>query len=102
MSKIFKDLFQHKPIQWGLRGDPHLWNDMQEKVADLPYPESEAELLTTLHHLFQQLTGAPITSTEYIFVERYNKGGMSSGLVSPQFWRETAVSHILQTYKTHA
>lgn len=99
MTNPFNILFNTRPWQWGLRGDPHLWHEMQEKVADLPYPQSAAELVDTLHALFQQLTGAPITSDKFIFVERYNKGGMSSGLVSPQFWRETAVPHLLTTYE---
>ena len=47
---------------------------------------------------FAELTGHPATSPEeMLYVERYFSphGGMSSGMVSPGFWRETAVPLLL-------
>jgi hypothetical protein len=85
------DLFTDEPTRWGLRGDPHLWRDMKQALSDVPYPATEDQATTLIVDLFNQLTGAPISSKEAFFVQKYAHGGMSSGYISPEFWRETAL-----------
>jgi molybdenum cofactor cytidylyltransferase len=36
-----------------------------------------------------------LSHPDSFYVERYGHGGMSSGLVSPEFWRDTAVPLLL-------
>lgn len=97
--KVVADLFQEKPGQWGLRGDPYLWQELADHFASVPLPDSEAQLAHLLTQAFAMLTGQPITSEMLIAVDRFPRGGMSGGLVSPQFWRETAVPLLLTRYK---
>ncbi len=85
------DLFQAKPVQWGLRGDPYLWDAMQNHFAQTPLPHSAEQVAQLLAQAFETLTGQPITAEKHFFVEQFAHGGMSGGIVSPQFWRETAV-----------
>lgn len=85
------DLFQEKPRQWGLRGDPYLWEEMQNHFAQTPLPHSAEQLAQQLAQAFETLTGQPITAEKHFSVERFPRGGMSGGMVSPAFWRETAV-----------
>jgi hypothetical protein len=89
--KTVADLFQTKPVQWGLRGDPHLWQEMADHFAQTPLPENAARLDQLLAQAFETLTGQPLTSEKFIAVERFPRSGMSGGMVSPAFWRETAV-----------
>jgi molybdenum cofactor cytidylyltransferase len=84
-------LFRKSPSQWGLRGDPHLWQAMQTHFAQTPLPDNAEQLVRLIETAFTQLTGQELTVDTHFFVEQFSHGGMSSGLVSPKFWRETAV-----------
>ena len=89
-------LFEKEPVQWGLRGDPHLWREMREYFKEVPCPAKFWDLASLINEAFGKLTGHPITHPEPFYVEKYSHGGMSSGHVNPQFWRETAIP-ILQS-----
>ncbi len=93
------DLFQKKPGQWGLRGDPYLWQEMADQFAQMPLPQSSEQLAQLLMQTFEALTGQAIVAEQFIAVERFPRGGMSGGLVSPKFWRETAVPILLARYQ---
>jgi len=85
------ELFEPKPLQWGLRGDPYLWGEMASALANAPLPATQAKLDDLLEETFARLVGVPTkSSAPTVFVERYSHGGMSSGRVSLAFWRETA------------
>jgi hypothetical protein len=92
-------LFHNPPAQWGFRGDPHLWNEMQVPLEDCPYPSTEEAFMVLLEQTYHQLTGSPAGKSEPIFVERYNHGGMSGGYVSAQFWTEKAFPLLLSRYR---
>jgi hypothetical protein len=86
-------LFKPTPIQWGLRNDPFLWRGMARNLSKDPFPGTEAQLVALLETTFEKLTGAPlpdendVSESDSIYVERYARGGMSSGQISTQFWR---------------
>lgn len=92
-------LFEDVPRQWGLRGDPHLWQEMKATLGNAPYPATEEQLTALLEQTYQQLTGIPLTHGDPVFVERHSHGGMSSGYVSPQFWLETAIPLLRARYR---
>jgi hypothetical protein len=84
------DLFKPEPVQWGFRGDPHLWEEMASVLSDVPLPSAETQLNALFEATFERLVGSPLHSPAVsVFVERYSHGGMSSGRVSLAFWRET-------------
>lgn len=91
-------LFEEEPFRWGLRGDPYLWRDMGRTLRAVALPQTEAQFVALIESTFEQLTGAPLSSTDYIYVEKYDHGGMSSGYVSPPFWRETALPLLRARY----
>jgi hypothetical protein len=33
-------LFQERPFTWGLRGDPHVWDEMERVLGEHPLPPS--------------------------------------------------------------
>ena len=84
------DLFNPPPGQWGLRGDPFLWQEMAQVLAMTDLPNSSADFLELLEDTYAQLVGERLDPSKHsVFVERYSHGGMSSGCVSPAFWQES-------------
>jgi hypothetical protein len=88
------ELFRYEPLAWGLRGDPHLWAEMRDYLADWLLPLSIEELDKRIRYAFLSLTGASIDSTATIFLEKYDKGGMSSGHIDPAYWRDNALPQL--------
>ena len=93
----FSALFKPEPIQWGLRGDPFLWRAMARALSSRPFPDTDDQLDALVEEEFERLTGSPlprqkaILDTDSIYVKHYARGGMSSGQISPHFWRVTAL-----------
>jgi hypothetical protein len=92
-------LFHEEPMRWSLRGDPYLWQEMRERFAGVPMPPTFGELEAMVGRMFEELTGEPISHADFIFVRRYAHGGMSSGRVVPQFWRETVLPLLCMRYE---
>jgi molybdenum cofactor cytidylyltransferase len=85
-------LFAPPPGHWGLRGDPLLWDALRRLFDGMAMPDD----LDTLNHAldtgFAELTGAALAGApDHLRVSwtRGTQGGMSNGLVSPAFWRDT-------------
>ena len=81
-----------EPRQWGLRGDRFLWHELRRHFLDYGVSKSFETFDSQLSIKFQELVGVPFTtSQENVFVDRYDKGGMSSGLILPEWWREIGI-----------
>lgn len=98
MLKI-TDLFKSKPTPWGLRGDPHLWEALGGWFEGTQWPDSAELFHQQLNAAFAELTGHSIHSETPIPVEAFRTGGMSSGMVSPDFWRERGIPILLKSYR---
>jgi hypothetical protein len=85
------EIFHDEPPHWGLRGDPYLWAEMARRFKEVVCPATPNSLIIMIEHAFAELTGFPISHRDDIYVERYSHGGMSSGEVSPEYWRNTAL-----------
>ena len=97
--KTVSSLFSPPPTQWGLRGDPFLWKDLSRVFLPVPLPDSADILKAMLEAAFLALSSHPISTTEdMIYVERYAHGGMSSGHIAPDFWREMGFPLILERF----
>lgn len=94
-------LFEEKPTPWGwgLRGDPYLWQELKETLQDVDAPYALTAVHKLLSSTYEALTGRSILDEEHFYIERYDHGGMSRGMISPQFWREKGLPHLLQRYK---
>jgi len=90
--------FDPEPIQWGLRGDPHLWRDMKLKTARTPIPMRGNEFEELLYKLFKELTGENPAKGKNIYVKKYEMVGMSKGMVSSDFWLDKGFSLLIQRY----
>lgn len=99
MKISVSSLFSPEPIQWGLRGDPYLWREMAEHFKDVEPPPSSGELSAMLEQMFFKLTGFPLSHPRHFRIERHAHGGMSSGGIATEFWRETALPLLLSRFK---
>jgi hypothetical protein len=71
---------------------------MGRTLRGVPFPQTEEEFIALLEKTFEELTGSRLSSADDIYVEKYAHGGMSSGYVSPAFWRETALPLLRTRY----
>ncbi|MES2933104.1 MAG: hypothetical protein V4805_06420 [Pseudomonadota bacterium] len=92
------DLFKEEPSQWGFRGDPYLWFDMREYFSNSPLPDNEMSLLTLIKESFEKLTGHEFDEKKPFGLEKYAHGGMSSGMVSPEFWHGFGIDFLMRRY----
>ncbi|RZK33204.1 MAG: hypothetical protein EOO61_15710 [Hymenobacter sp.] len=81
-------IFHPKPDQWGLRGDPYLWQELEYVCTSLQLPGSAAEIDSLLQCLYLNLVGEALAHGRQPFVARYQGGGMSSGHLEANFWLE--------------
>ncbi len=95
-SAIFSD---YTPNHFGLCGEAFLWEEFRSHFLAKQDIASEATFITEMNRTFEALTGASILSKQFVFVERYNHGGMSSGLVDPWNWAFVIVPDLLRRYK---
>jgi len=99
MKNSISTLFTPEPIQWGLRGDPYLWREMAEHFQHIHLPDSSAELSAVLEEAFFKLTGYQVCYPRHFRVDRHAHGGMSSGGIAAEFWRETGFPLLLSRFK---
>jgi hypothetical protein len=91
-------LFDEEPLQWGLRGDPHLWRAMRSRLSSTPLPSSVPELNSHLEQEFHALAGFPLSTHDDFYTADFDCGGISSGGISPKFWREKVIPLLIARY----
>lgn len=86
MAKDLSLIFERKPAQWGLRGDPYLWDEMQELCVADSLDIDDYGVARFVCEYFEKVTGQPLTIDAKAYVGRFAHGGMSSGSVCGEFW----------------
>jgi hypothetical protein len=75
---------------------------MEQHLANTPLPGTRKELAALVESVFERLTGNPIATPDNFHMERHSHGGMSSGLISPEFWRGSAIPLLKSRLKVAA
>lgn len=97
--ETFGDLFgSHPDPWWGLRGDPFLWAELEEVLFDAPLPRTYSAFSLDLEAAFEKATGVPISASGQVHVDRFAHGGMSSGMVSLEFWQQKAFPLLVKRF----
>lgn len=96
---LFTDLFSPQPEEWGLRGDPHLWDELSTCLADVAMPNSANAVRQIIANEIETLTGANLDGTDVVVVDRYPDDGMSSRHVSLRYWNETAIPLLVSRFR---
>lgn len=85
---VISDIFDPVPENWGLRGDMYLWIEMRQALCHVEIPSADDMLAQAVSAAFASLTGEPLERSGEVRVKRLSRGGMSSGMVSGEFWCE--------------
>ena len=93
------ELFDSEPIQWGFRGDPYLWRELREKLRTTELPSEEAQFRRLLENAFWEATGEALSFCDFIIIERFAHGGMSSGGINGEFWRQKGFPLVIERYR---
>ncbi|WP_400996790.1 hypothetical protein [Agromyces sp. GXQ0307] len=96
----FASLFDRGLVQWGMRGDPHLWEAMRDALVGVPMPTAFWDVRSTVQREYARITGQPLTDTnEPVRVAAYVTGsGISDGRVLPSFWVRTAIPILIDRW----
>jgi hypothetical protein len=94
------DLFTREPPQFGMRGDSYLWQELRERFAETPVPDSVWTLRTQLEAAWETAVGQRLTnSSTPVHLARLDPGhGMSAGQVVPEWWHNTGLILIIDRY----
>lgn len=95
-------LFEPAPDKWGLRGDPHLWKDMQHAFQSVWLPISAEEFTKKFNDIFEKITGERLSVTCLPRLSRYGSGGMSGGQVSGAFWLNEVLPMLVERLVTYS
>ena len=101
-SKHLRDIFNPEPAQWGLRGDPELWRELNKHFAELQENGArmtEEVFARELVHAFEALVGSPLLPDDMTHIDRYESKGMSGGMVSHNFWIERGIPMLKERFK---
>jgi len=98
-SKKTSIIFRKRPIQWGLRGDKHLWSELETEFSSIEIPNSELELYHLILQSIQNLTGQNLEEGKNFFIKRYNTGGMSGGQVCSDFWLKRGLPILIARFR---
>lgn len=83
---VVADLFYPAPRQWGLRGDQFLWLEMRHVLSHTALPATPDDLADIIGGAHAAITGAQLAVGRDVAVPHLARGGMSSGMVSGEFW----------------
>lgn len=97
MDKL-KILFSPRPEKWGLRGDEVLWGVLEQRLSNEDMPESVEHLVEILDSAFRRETSFSLALIDTIHDKRFSSGGMSSGVICGDYWRNVAFPLLLQRY----
>ena len=69
MQKDLSFIFEQKPMQWGLRGDPYLWDEMQELCVGKSLDIQGDEVAKFVCEYFKEVTGKTLAYDAKIYIK---------------------------------
>lgn len=95
-----RELFRQRPKQWGLRGDPWLWQELSETLALAADPNSVDAFERMLMFALEELVAEDLAECDKrrIHVDRYPLAGMSGGSISVEKWLNDLVPLLVARY----
>ncbi|MER7515554.1 hypothetical protein [Streptomyces sp. NPDC126499] len=94
-------LFEPEPDRWGLRGDPWVWRALRDRLSATDVPPSADTAAALLRAAFAELVGVDLDTDESsVHRERFAHGGMSSGMVHLDTWRERLMPLLVERART--
>lgn len=89
-------IFKERPEQWGLRGDPYLWDDLEKRFNRINLPFAVEKFEEEIYFYIKQCTGQRLEEAENTYIEMYDRGGLTSGMISYAFWSNIAIPLLIK------
>ena len=88
---VVADIFREKPEKYGCRGDEFFWEYLEKRTEGIPFPfeYEKLECLIKLEYLLA--SGEEMTEKSLGFSRELSNGGMSSGIISGEYWLNQAL-----------
>lgn len=98
---VLADLFELAPKQWGLRGDLFLWMELRQvlchcELASTAGLQLGSRVEDRLTAAIATLTGTELGARRDVYVRRYARGGMSSGMVALGHWQNVLIPLLIR------
>lgn len=97
-KRIIENIFGVTPEQWGLRGDPYLWESFRNYFEQEGLPREINGFEIELIKQFKSRTRKSIFDKHSVYVEEYAHGGMSSGQISIDKWRDDFIPLLMARF----
>jgi molybdenum cofactor cytidylyltransferase len=91
-------IFEAKPMLWGLRGDPYLWDALKSKAVQQTNFASDKAFAKFLESTFELLVGQKLDEGKIYYVKEFDHGGMSRGGISCDFWLKTGFPTLIKNF----
>lgn len=87
-----------------MRGDSYLWQELRERFAETPVPDSVWTLRNQLEVAWEAAVGQRLSdSSTPVYVARFDPGhGMTAGRVVPHWWHNTGIILLIDRYNDAA
>lgn len=96
------NIFQPKPQQWGLRGDPELWKMLNEQFNSEDPPRTQEGFEDWLQKTFQALLSqGERQSAEIIYFPNFSQDGMSGGKIHVPWWQEKGLPILKSRFEAY-
>ncbi len=99
-KEITMEIFKTKPEQWGLRGDPELWNRLSKKFENFDDPKNEIEFNKKLDFEFHELLKKGKRKSDTVWFEDFSQSGMSGGQVYIKWWTNKGLPLLKERYSS--
>lgn len=98
MEHFVSEIFLEEPKRWGLRADPFLWRYLKERYETVALPYPPEELKRDILRAFEHFAGEPPILGGIHRAPEFAKThvGMSTGLLSGDFWLDSAIPLLMQ------
>lgn len=96
MSKKVSTIFEKEPQRFGLRGDIFFWNYLKDIFEEYNLPMNSNHLVKIIKEEYLKLTGQELTTSSQAYCEKFANGGMSSGMLSGEFWITIAIPLLVE------
>ena len=94
------ELFMSNPNNWGSRGAPFFWNYVARKMTYIKLP-ADRDTIKDIYMDAVKEFDIPFGKDDWVYIERFAAGGMSSGVVDGLFAKEAldTILRRLEKYK---
>ncbi|MGR5067220.1 hypothetical protein [Vibrio alfacsensis] len=98
----YRGIMESPPEHWGQCGDLYLWDQLRDFLGNDSVPEESEELRNRIAWAFENYTGKSIDSCGDVALSKYvTKNSDCAIVVSPEFWRETAIPLLIERSQQH-